>query len=719
MRAVPHKGRDECGGLRVWTLKLERLVFGQFRDRSLRVTKTNEVISMEERYYGRRALWIFFSLGLLVWCQSYALADGVDVRIWTDKSIYHVGEPFTMSFSVSENAAVTLHDLLPDGNTITRNLGEQDAGAYRLTGTVTEPLGLEVIQIVASTAGGDATAETRILVLAEDHDHTSIEISPGISIGEAIDLVVEGGVVSLAAGMYEENVHVRKPVTLLGEGAESTIVRASNTCLPILIVSGEGSIDVDLRNLTSIDVDVRNLTLVGQEESFVDLDTYWEQCADYFWGGEHYSYWLDPLLDAEAIAVAAEANVELSNVHLTDMAILAMKVADLAHVTVSSSTFSRCDTVLAVVNSARVVIDESSLSECNCLISGHEDSETVLRDVVISEFGSSTLYGSARLLMTNVQIRGAVDPVYGPPGIEARDSAHLEIAGSEFMDCYVSGFGTSTVKVSDSRFSGEAHGGALVGAGQSAHLEVTNCVIEDSSEAGIALCNLAKGTVSNTTIAGSAGAGVEVYDAAELSISDSLITRNATAGVLLAGANPTIRAVYPAFEDVVDVLGYLQAWSEVPEIRSIVEEISVEGCRAVLEDCQVVANLGFGIAAAPDSRGNAVEIVRCAVSKNSSTGVHLRGVPPQEKGLEALSKDVSATIIDSTINGNGTGGDCPSDGHCCGVFLGSGELELRNTVIANNAGWGVYYAYAKRLQMAGNTIFGNAHGSVDGIYLLD
>ncbi|MCK4393723.1 hypothetical protein KAX17_12530, partial [Candidatus Bipolaricaulota bacterium] len=76
--------------------------------------------------------------------------------IWikTDKYSYTVGETVAISFYVSECAQVRIIDHTPDGKSVKLWSESVSAGTHRVTGTVTEPVGTETVELIATSSSG-------------------------------------------------------------------------------------------------------------------------------------------------------------------------------------------------------------------------------------------------------------------------------------------------------------------------------------------------------------------------------------------------------------------------------------------------------------------------------------------------------------------------------------------------------------------------------------
>jgi len=78
--------------------------------------------------------------------------------------------------------------------------------------------------------------------------HCDVILNPGSSIQQAIDSASSGDVICLQAGTWEENIVIKKSLTLQGAGADSTIIQGAREGYPVVWV--EGSAEATLEDLT-------------------------------------------------------------------------------------------------------------------------------------------------------------------------------------------------------------------------------------------------------------------------------------------------------------------------------------------------------------------------------------------------------------------------------------------------------------------------------------
>ena len=78
----------------------------------------------------------------------------------------------------------------------------------------------------------------------------AVTVQPGQSIQQAINAAAEGAVICLSAGTFQENIEIRKSLTLRGVGQAQTILKARNSFQSVIALASGTEIQVVLQALT-------------------------------------------------------------------------------------------------------------------------------------------------------------------------------------------------------------------------------------------------------------------------------------------------------------------------------------------------------------------------------------------------------------------------------------------------------------------------------------
>lgn len=90
-----------------------------------------------------------------------------------------------------------------------------------------------------------------VVALGASAPQGNLSVRPGESIQRAIDLAAPGAAITLAAGAWEENLIIGKPLTLRGAGAAASVVRAREPGQPVIRITADYPIEVQIEGLTA------------------------------------------------------------------------------------------------------------------------------------------------------------------------------------------------------------------------------------------------------------------------------------------------------------------------------------------------------------------------------------------------------------------------------------------------------------------------------------
>lgn len=95
----------------------------------------------------------------------------------------------------------------------------------------------------------------------------TVTVKPGESIQRAIDAAQEGAVICLAAGTWEENLEIKKSLTLRGAGQEQTKIKGDIT------IASDKVIEVKLEGLTISENSRAGIVLGGSAQATIENNT--------------------------------------------------------------------------------------------------------------------------------------------------------------------------------------------------------------------------------------------------------------------------------------------------------------------------------------------------------------------------------------------------------------------------------------------------------------
>ena len=253
--------------------------------------------------------------------------------------------------------------------------GRAVKGALRL-------LGLGAALVLLALAAADLGSGSGSLAA----EGCTITLSPGESIQQAIDDAPPGAVICLGEGTWEENLVIRKSVTLRGAGADKTVIRSAWESRPVVWIEG-----------SEIEVILEGLTLTGGEQGLMAEDSAQVTLQDCQVSGNGWA----------GLSVGSSAQVTLQDSKVLEN-LLGLCVWDSARVTLQDSTVSgNRDDGLSVGSSARVSLQDSQVSgNGGDGLYVQDSAQVTLQDCQVSGNGEDGLHvgGSAQVELTDCWI---------------------------------------------------------------------------------------------------------------------------------------------------------------------------------------------------------------------------------------------------------------------------------------------------------------------------
>ncbi len=213
---------------------------------------------------------------------------------------------------------------------------------------------------------------------ARVHAHPAeITVLPGESIQTALNRAPEGALVRLSAGVWEENITIRKSLSLVGAGPEQTMLTGRAEGFPVVSVMGTGTIEVQIEGLTVS-----------------------EARGEYVHG----------------IQIAGRAHARMVDLEVRDHPGSGIMVTDLSSVEVENCTLRRNWWGMRLFRSATALVRDCTLSEHGTLPSGahghgidvRENAAATIIDCTVAENDWGIIgMGSALCVVKNSMISGS------------------------------------------------------------------------------------------------------------------------------------------------------------------------------------------------------------------------------------------------------------------------------------------------------------------------
>jgi len=330
----------------------------------------------------------------------------------------------------------------------------------------------------------------------------SIMVKPGESIQRAIDAAKEGAVICLTAGMWEENVEIKKSLTLRGAGREQTKIKGKKEDEPVIMIASDAEIEVTIEGLAA---------------------------------AEAKGY-------REGIEVAGKARVTITNSQISGNEGDGIHMVDSAQATISNSQISGNESAGIFIDySTRVTITNSQISGNKGMgINMGISAQATISNSQISSNGKLGIWmwSSTQATITNSQISGNEWDGIGMVGSAQATISNSQISGNGYNGIEM--WESAQATISNSQISGNKGGG--IGVGGSAQATITNSQISGNGYTGIWMWGSAQAEIRGSTIEGNGTSedckknnyicnGIWLYAKSQVKIIDSTIRNNADWGV--------------------------------------------------------------------------------------------------------------------------------------------------------------------------------------------
>ncbi len=492
---------------------------------------------------------------------------------------------------------------------------------------------------------------------AEGQPPCTVTVKPGESIQSAIDGAKEGAVICLGAGTYEENITIKKGLTLRGTGAkpEEVWIVGVKERYPVMRIEREGEIEVQLENLTAAEAKGDDgIEVVGKAKAVI---------RDVQVSGNLYG-----------LDVGDSATVSLTNSQVSDNRGWGLSVWDSATVSLTSSQVSGNVHGLWVRGSATVTLSNSQ-------VSGNEWPGLEVED-------------SATVSLTNSQVSDN-----GLWGLLVRDLAMVSLTNSQVSDNGLWGLlvkDLAMVSLTNSQVSDNGYGLVVSG---SARVEIKESTLQDNRGCGIEVFSKeaqVRGTPNKMR-----GNGADLCGFAPASLRQPLAPPDPRPKLVVPTDYATIQeaidAILPGGTVEVAAGSYevgLTIWKPVvllgagrdqtilealPE-RGLVLSIIAEAQGVRIEGFQVKGSKGAGLLI----YGREVTIQGALISGNGDDGLSVSG-------------SARVSLTDSQVSGNGYGLS----------VSGSAEVSLTNSQVSGNRLWGLWVWGSATVEVRSSTIEGN------------
>jgi parallel beta-helix repeat protein len=334
----------------------------------------------------------------------------------------------------------------------------------------------------------------------------AVMIQPGESIQAVIDTAEEGAVICLAEGTWEENIVIKKSLTLQGTGQEKPIIKGLKEGEPVILIISAEEIKVTVKGLT-----------IAEAGKF---------CA----GGQ--------LHCSHGFSLGGKAKVTIEGNTISENAD-GIYIQDSARATITGNTISGHGDGILMEDSAQATITGNTISRNGIGIYISDAAQATIQGNTISGNGWDGIWiraSAQATILKNTISRNGYDG--GQGGIVMADSAQATIQGNtisenrgiNIMDGIVMA-DSARATITGNTISSHTGNGIIINF--SAQATITENTISRNNGNGILMENSAQATITENTISEN-GSGIFMEDLKiQATIQGNKITDNERYGVML------------------------------------------------------------------------------------------------------------------------------------------------------------------------------------------
>jgi parallel beta-helix repeat protein len=586
----------------------------------------------------------------------------------------------------------------------------------------------------------------------------TITVSPGSSIQEAVDAAQADAVVCLAPGIWEENIVIKRGLTLRGVGPGKSVIKRVDWYKPVILIANEVEIKVTIEGLTI--TGFASITLAGSAQARIINSTVSQiELSDLSWAeiasatvedGISLSHSAqakiaDSTISGGAgITLADSAQVWVINSTVSEIRLSGLsgaeiassavedgiELSDSAHAKITDSTISKnreysitlADSAQArIINSTISNIELSDLSWAEIASSTIEDGIELL-DSARSKIADSRISGGFGIKLSGSTQVGIINSAVSEIGLS--DLSGLEIASST-VENGIRLLNSAQAKITDSTISKNGWGGIKLS--DSAQARIMNSTVSQ-----IELSGLGWAEIADSTIETSIGDGIRLSDSAQIEVTTSIIKKSGKkGGKREIDIGDGIKLLGSAQAKIAD--STISNWSSYGIKLSDSARVEVTGS-TISEN---TFGIGLSGSAQADIANSVISKNEFSISLGDSAQARITNsrifenfiitVDGRQAGGISLSNSAWAEITNSTISKNGSGIDLSDQAQAkitnstisenrFGINLyGSAQAEITTSTISENEITGIVLFQSARAKITNSTISGNGQ---EGIGLL-